>query len=111
MGGGHDRSWSFHGSPWGAHRRGEGEEEAEARHGELLGEGEGAPWGLPAAPHALLCCSWSLLFVLVREKQEWSLLFVLGREEQEEGRRMEKERRKEKKRKKKKKKRKNMENF
>jgi hypothetical protein len=77
-------------------RRGKGEEEVGVRSGELLGEGEGAPWGLRAVLGALLCCSWSLLFVLVREKQEWSLLLLLVREEREEGRRMEKERRKEK---------------
>jgi hypothetical protein len=91
---------------------GKGEEEAGVRSGELLGEGEGPPWGLRAVLGVLLCCSWSLLFVLVREKQEWSLLFVLVREEREEGRRMEKVRRKEKEgkeKKRKEKKKKNME--
>jgi hypothetical protein len=44
-----------HGELTGEGKEEEGEEEAEARHGELLGEGEGAPWGLPAALHALLC--------------------------------------------------------
>jgi hypothetical protein len=93
-------------------RRGKGEEAAGVRSGELLGEGEGPPWGMRAVLGALLCCSWSLLFVLVREKQEWSLLFVLVREQREEGRRMEKERRKEKEgkeKKRKEKKKKNME--
>jgi hypothetical protein len=85
-----------HGELAGEGKEGEGKEEVGVRSGEPLGEGEGPPWGLRAVLGVLLCCSWSLLFVLVREKQEWSLLLVLVREEREEGRRMEKERRKEK---------------
>jgi hypothetical protein len=41
MGGGHGHSWSFHRSPWGASRRGEGG--GEGRGGR--GHGLGAAWG------------------------------------------------------------------
>jgi hypothetical protein len=59
MGGGHGRSWSFHGSPWGARQRGKGGEEevggaAWGRHGVR----EGCRRGLLGAAgcSGLLCC-------------------------------------------------------
>jgi hypothetical protein len=75
MGGGHGRSWSFHGSPWGAHRRGEG----------------GAPWGglgpSPAVRELLLLVVSCLLYVRNTKKEG-------GRRKREEKKRKEQKRKK-----------------
>jgi hypothetical protein len=64
MGGGHDQSWSFHGSPWGARWRGEGGRGEGARLAML--EVGGAMWVAAlgrAAGHLLTARAW--LFVAV----------------------------------------------
>jgi hypothetical protein len=43
--GSHDRSWNFHGSPWGAHRRGEDGEGEEGDGAQLGGEAGEGPMG------------------------------------------------------------------
>jgi hypothetical protein len=72
MGGGHGRSWSFHGSHGelaGEGKEGEGEEEAEGaargRHGELLG----APWRGAARSNSLLVAALRV-FCFLREKKK-----------------------------------------
>jgi hypothetical protein len=67
MGGGHDQSWSFHGSPWGARWRGEGGGRRKGR-GCAAGYvgGGGAMWVAAlgrAAGHLLPARAW--LFVAV----------------------------------------------
>jgi hypothetical protein len=94
MGGGNGQSWSSmggsHGELAGEGKEGEGEEEvggaAWGRHGELLGEWEGAPWGLRAARS---CVAVLLVVSAVREKKKrtWK---EKGEEKEKEGKEKEK---------------------
>jgi hypothetical protein len=95
MGDGHGRSWSFYGSPWGAHRRGERGGRRRGRggaawgwHGEDQGAAGGAAMeGLKAALLFVSCWGSSLLRAAVCEKEE-------GRRKREEKKRKEKKRKK-----------------
>jgi hypothetical protein len=72
MGGGHGRSWSFHGSHAelaGEGKEGEGEEEAGAHCWGCHGERERVPWGEVARSNSVLVAAVRVFWFL-REKKE-----------------------------------------